>query len=107
MSRFVEQIKTAAPYELCGRMIRDGDQVIVFIDEIGRFSLHVNAVTSTILGLGSGEIPGPAGGTFRLSDSGRGFSMVVKGVLYSTPVSRIRAVLSGEHRKAPVMRYTG
>ena len=107
MNRFIEQVKTVDPYELCGRMLRDRDQLIVYIDEIGRFILQVNAVTSAILGLGPGEASGPVQGVFRLSESGRGFYLEIGGARYATPVSRVRAVLSGDHRKAPVMRYTG
>ncbi len=107
MSRFVEKVREADPYELCGRMIRDNDQLIVFIDGVGRFCLQMNAVRSVILGLGPGKVSGPAQGVFRLSDSGRGFYLETGGVLYATPVTRVRAVLSGDNRKAPVMRYIG
>jgi len=107
MSSFVERVRKADPYELCGRMIRDNSQLIVFIDEIGRFGLQINAVTSTVLGLGPGVVSGPVQGVFRLSDSGRGFYLDIGGVKYATPVTRVKAVLSGVHRKAPVMRYTG
>jgi len=107
MSRFVEKVRETDPYELCGRMIRDNDQLIVFIDGVGRFCLQMNAVRSAILGLGPGVVSGPAQGVFRLSESGRGFYLEIGEVLYATPVTRVRAVLSGDNRKAPVMRYIG
>lgn len=107
MNTFVKQIKHASPYELCGRMIKDGDQILVFIDEIGRFSLQIKEVSLAILGFGPGNISGPVPGVFRISESGRGLYLEIGGVLYTTPVSRVRSVLSGVHRKAPVMRYTG
>lgn len=107
MNTFVEQIKHSSPYELCGRIMKDGDQVLVFFDDIGRFSLQIKEVSLAILGFGPGNISGPVPGVFRISESGRGFYLEIGGVLYTTPVSRVQAVLLGDHRKAPVMRFTG
>ena len=85
-------------------MIREDDELVVFIDEVGRFSIPVGSVTATILGLGESRVTGPVPGIARLSLSGKGFYLDIGGVSYVTPVSRVRAVMAGMHRKGPVSK---
>lgn len=104
MSGFVEKIRSSDAYELCGRIIRDGDTLLVYIDGVGRFTIPAGVVMATILGLGDGRVSGPVPGIARLSESGRGFYLDIGGTSYVTPVSRVRAVMEGKQRKGPVSR---
>lgn len=104
MSEFIEKSTRSGGYELCGRIIRDQDDLVFFIDQIGRFVLPSGMVTATLLGLGESNVCGPVPGIARLSESGKGFYLDIGGVSYVIPVSRVRAVMSGEHRKGPVSR---
>ncbi len=101
MSEFIEREKPRPGFELCGRMIREGDSLVVFIDEVGRFEIPGNVLTATLAGLGDGEF---SWGRIRLSDSGRGLYLDIGGVSYATPVARVRAVMEGKNRKGPVSR---
>ena len=104
MSQFVEKIRPSDAFELCGR-IRKGDESLqIFIDDIGEFTIPVGVLMATIMGLGDGEIIGPVSGIVRLSESGKGMYLDIDGVRYVTPVSRVRAVMGGIHRKGPVSR---
>ena len=104
MSQFVEKTRRCDAYELCGRIIRQGEDLLLFIDEVGRFAISAGVVMATISGLGNGEISGPIPGIVRLSESGKGFYLDIGDVSYVTPVSRVRAVMSGKNRKGPVSR---
>ncbi len=104
MSIFVESVKVDSGFEHCGRIIRDGEFLLVFIDDIGRFSIRGVVLTSVLLGLGDGPISGPKDGIVRLSDSGKGLYMDIDGISYASPVARVRAVMRGEQRKGPVSR---
>jgi len=101
MSQFIETEKESSGFELCGRMIRDADSLVVFIDEVGRFEIPGNVLTATLAGLGDGEF---SWGIIRLSDSGRGLYLEIGGMSYATPVARVRAVMEGRNRKGPVSR---
>ena len=101
MSSFVETIHSGSGFEHCGRILRSGEDLEVFIDEVGRFPVPIRVVQVSLLGLGEGEFPG---GIIRLSASGRGLYFDINGISYVTPVSRVRAVLDGRNRKGPVSR---
>ena len=62
MTAFIEKTQNSGAFELCGRMIREGDELVMFIDELGRFSIPVGSVTGTILGLGESGVSGPVPG---------------------------------------------
>jgi len=100
---FVEVVKDGR-FELCGRIIREMDLLVIFIDEVGRFSIPAGAVTAVIMGLGDGEVSGPVNGVARLSTSGKGFYLDIGVHSYVIPISRVRAVMAGDHRKGPVSR---
>jgi hypothetical protein len=102
MSGFVEKISHSGAFELCGRIIRDRTDLVIFIDGTGRFVMSEVRVVATLMGLGESEISGPVPGVARLSESGRGFYLDIGDAQYAIPVSRVRAVLSGQHRKGPV-----
>jgi len=104
MNKFVERITRSGGFDLCGRIIREGMYLVIFIDGIGRFMIPERAVAATLMGLGESEMSGPIPGVARLSESGRGFYMTVGDAEYAIPASRVRAVLSGEHRKGLVSR---
>ena len=104
MSKFIEKVSHGRRFELCGRMIRDGKDLVVFIDEVGRFMIPEGRVITTLTGLAESDISGPIQGIARLSESGKGFYLTVRDSVYVTQVSRVRAVFSGEHRKGPVSR---
>jgi hypothetical protein len=85
------------------------DHLIIFIDTVGRFSIPVGDLRCTLNGFGSvrifsGEV---VIGEARLTDSGKGLEMVIDGVVYVSPVARIRGVLDGEWKKGPVGRRKG
>ncbi|MDD1728213.1 MAG: hypothetical protein LUQ50_03975 [Methanospirillum sp.] len=101
MSEFIEREKTCSGFELCGRMIREGDSLVVFIDEVGRFEIPGNVLTVTLAGLGNGKF---SWGRVQLSDSGRGLYLDIGGVSYATPVARVRAVMEGKNRKGPISK---
>lgn len=104
VSAFVEKVRRSDAFELCGRMIRQEDELLVFIDGIGRFSIASGVVMATLLGLGNCEVSGPVSGIGRLSESGRGLYLDIGDESYVTPVVRVRAVMEGRQRKGPVSR---
>ncbi|WP_319579011.1 hypothetical protein [uncultured Methanospirillum sp.] len=104
MNQFVERISRSGGFDLCGRIIRDEKDLVIFIDGIGRFTIPQGMVAATLMGLGESSISGPVPGVARLSESGRGLYMTIGDAEYAIPASRVRAVLSGEHRKGPVSR---
>ncbi len=104
MSEFIEKGTQPSGYELCGRIIREGDSLVVFIDGLGRFPIPSGVVTATLLGLGEGAVSGPIPGVVRISESGRGFYLETSGERYVTPVSRVRAVMEGRNRKGPISK---
>jgi hypothetical protein len=104
MSAFVEVIKEGRAFELCGRIIREGDLLVIFIDEIGKFTIPTGAVIGIIMGLGDGETSGPIPAIAYLSPSGKGFYLNINDISYVIPVSRVKAVIAGKHRKGPVSR---
>ena len=104
MSQFVETIRNESGYELCGRMLRDREDLVVYVDDVGRFTIPVRVVLSTLLGLGDGGVSGPIPGRCRVSDSGRGLYLDIGECRYVTPVARVRAVIEGKHRKGPISR---
>ncbi len=101
MSHFTVTEKKSSGFELCGRMIREGDLLVVFIDDFGRFEIPGNVLTATLAGLGDGEF---SRGRIRLSDSGRGLYLDIGGLWYATPVARVRAVMEGKNRKGPISK---
>lgn len=101
-NRFVETIRYGRRFELVGRMLTDGEDLIFFIDETGRFLVPVNAVLAMLSGLGEVPLSGPVPGVVRLSESRKGVYLEIRGVLYVTPAARVRAVLSGKQKKGPV-----
>nr|WP_319579657.1 hypothetical protein [uncultured Methanospirillum sp.] len=104
MGAFIEKTVLDSGFDLCGRMIRQNGDLALFIDGVGRFTIPESHVITVLMGLGECEVSGPVSGCARLSDSGKGFYLSIKDTLYVSPVSRVRAVLSGEHRKGPVSR---
>ena len=104
MGAFVEKIQADSGFEHCGRMIRDGDSLQVYIDGVGGFSIPGMVLRSVLLGLGEGSISSPIEGVIRLSDSGKGLYMDIGGNSYASPVARVRAVMAGDQRKGPVSR---
>ncbi len=104
MTAFVETVKPRAGLEVCGRMIRDGDSLVVHIDDIRMFSIPGGVLKAVLLGLGNGNISGPVPGVVRLSESGKGLYLDIGGISYAIPVARVRAVMAGVQRKGPVSR---
>jgi len=104
MAVFVETIKPRAGFELCGRILMDNGCLVVFIDDVGRFSIPEGVLKSVLLGLGDEKISGPVPGVVRRSESGKGLYYDINGISYATPVTRVRAVMAGEQRKGPVSR---
>lgn len=104
MTGFAETIRVRPKFEHCGRIIRAGNEMVIFIDAVGRFSLPVRMLTVTLLGLGESTVSGPVPGCARLSDSGRGIYLDIGDESYAIPASRVKAVLCGEQRKGPVSR---
>ncbi len=104
MNQFVEKISRSGGFDLCGRIIHEGKDLVIFIDGIGRFVISEQEVAATLMGLDESNVSGPIPGFARLSESGRGLYMTIGDAEYAIPASRVRAVLSGEHRKGPVSR---
>ncbi|HWQ64236.1 MAG TPA: hypothetical protein VN429_07450 [Methanospirillum sp.] len=104
MGAFVETVKPRQGFEHCGRIIRDEDLLMVYIDAVGKFSISGVILTTVLQGLGEGLISGPIQGVVRLSESGKGLYMDIGGISYAIPVARVRAVMKGEQRKGPVSR---
>jgi hypothetical protein len=89
-------------YELCGRIIRIEEDLVIFIDGIGKFVLASGMVTATLAGLRKSCLSGPSLGVARLSESGRGFYLDIGNDTYVIPATRVWAVMSGEHRKGSI-----
>jgi len=93
------------PFERCGRMFLDGDLLRIGIDGKGCSAISIDETWVVLLGLGESPVTGPDGeisGSAWLSESGKGFYFVIGSSVYSTPVQRVKMVLSGKHKKAPV-----
>lgn len=101
MSQFVESRKKSLGFELCGRMIRENDSLVVFIDGAGRFEIPGGVLFGVLAGLGDEEL---SWGMVRLSESGRGLYLDIGIGSYVSPVARVRAVMEGKNRKGPVSR---
>jgi len=104
MAPFIEKMRVDSGFDLCGRMIRDGDSLQVYIDEIGGFTIPGTVLSSVLMGLGDGSISGSMEVVVRLSESGKGLYLDIGGVSYASPVTRVRAVMRGDQRKGPVSR---
>lgn len=101
MSQFVESEKKSSGFELCGRMIRENDSLVVFIDDLGKFEIQGRVLMGVLAGLGEEEL---SWGRVRLSESGRGLYLDIGRGRYASPVARVRAVMEGKNRKGPVSR---
>jgi hypothetical protein len=89
----------------CGRMFLDGVLLRIGIDGRGCSAISIDETWVVLLGLGESPVTGPDGessGSAWLSESGKGFYWTIGDRVYSTPVQRVKMVLSGKHKKAPV-----
>ena len=84
MSQFIENEKKSSGFELCGRMIRDGDSLVVFINGVGRFEIPGRVLTGILAGLGNEELSREK---VRLSGSGRGLYLDIGGSLCQSGVT--------------------
>ncbi|HPP78245.1 hypothetical protein [Methanospirillum sp.] len=107
MNPFTVRTRTVRknPFILCGRMFLDNDTLRIGIDGRGCSAISIADTRTVILGLGESPITGPDGGIAGaawLSESGKGLYCSIGNRVYVTPVQRVKMVLSGKHRKAPV-----
>jgi len=111
MNPFTVRTRTVRknPFIRCGRMFLDGDLLRIGIDGRGCSSISIAHTRTVLLGLGESPITGPDGGIAGaawLSESGKGFYCSIQNRVYVAPVLRVRMVLSGKHKKAPVFEKT-
>ncbi|HWQ64816.1 MAG TPA: hypothetical protein VN429_10405 [Methanospirillum sp.] len=99
MSQFIVNEKGESGFELCGRIIKENENLVVFVDEVGRFEIPGRVLGCILAGLGDEEL---SWGRVRLSTSGRGLYLEINEMSYAVPVSRVRAVMEGRNRKGPV-----
>ncbi|PWR74339.1 hypothetical protein [Methanospirillum lacunae] len=99
MGQFIVEEKVEPGFVLCGRIIKENENLVVFVDEVGRFEIPGRVLVYVLAGLGDEEL---SWGRVRLSVSGRGVYLDIKGVRYAIPVTRVRAVMEGKNRKGPV-----
>lgn len=93
-------------FDRIGRMFLSGDCLKIGIDGSGVYDMSVNEAGIVLLGLGEADLydSGSAlsSGTAWLSKSRKGFYFSIRGQTFVTPADRVRKVLEGLHRKAPV-----
>lgn len=93
-------------FEKSGRMFLAKENLRVVIDGSGMYDISLNGVHVVMLGLGDSPVYVSETmnqcGSATLSVSRRGFYLTIGTITYVTPADRVRKVLSGEHRKAPV-----
>lgn len=99
MGQFIVEEKVESGFVLCGRIIKESDNLVVFVDEVGKFEIPGKVLGCVLAGLGDEAL---SWGRVRLSVSGRGLYLEIKGVSYAIPVTRVRAVMEGRNRKGPV-----
>ncbi len=101
LNLFLETVRRDPGYKLYGRMLRDKEDLVIFVDDVGRFSIPVRMVMNTILGLGEGEVSGQIPGICRLSENEKGLNLDIDGTREVTPVARVRAVIGWKSRMVP------
>ncbi|NLV26349.1 MAG: hypothetical protein GXY48_04160 [Methanomicrobiales archaeon] len=93
-------------FDRIGRMFLSGECLKIGIDGAGVYDISVNGAGIVLLGLGEADVfdggSALSSGTAWLSPSRKGFYFSIRGRTFVTPADRVRKVLEGVHRKAPV-----
>ena len=101
--RWVITTHRASSFEKVGRVVLDGNDLVLRTDNDHReFSIARKDVETALSG-GTGEVrlPGTAEsvGTARMSSSGRALNMVIDGKLHTVPLKLLVLVVEGKRRK--------
>lgn len=105
MNPFVVREVRYNPFEKCGRMFLEDGYIRIVIDGWDRFLLSLEGAKVVLLGLGTVDIMSDdhlKAGEALLSDSKNGFYWMIGKRKFVTPVKRVKMVLAGTHKKAPV-----
>ncbi|MFH0967107.1 MAG: hypothetical protein V1862_05440 [Methanobacteriota archaeon] len=94
-------------YHLAGRGRIEGGELVVYLDDIGRFTMDPIRVRVVLLLGGTVPITGPDGVDIigERREGGRGLWIPVGEEWYSIPVRSLIPVLEGKAKKAPVFRW--
>jgi len=110
-SRWTVTEHPASPFEKCGRLYLQGDDVVVRSDCDGRgYCIPLADMAGVLDGETKPLLLLPdrtPGGTVRLSASRKAVNFRAGEVLYTSPVGRVRDVLAGRARKAAVFGERG
>jgi hypothetical protein len=105
MGQFIEKSKAKRTFELCGRMILREENLLVYINELGCFSLCHADLTILLTGLDSVIVLDETGRISvecTRSESGKGFEIISDERVFSIPVALVKRVVSKTQRKGPV-----
>jgi hypothetical protein len=105
LSRWRIRESPGSAFEKAGRIIIEGENLVIHIDREPRwFCIPLGDIAAVLAGdsrallLATGDMVGTA----RLSASGRAVNFAVGQVLFTTPLARVIDVLEGRARKAAV-----
>ena len=102
---FHEMVGRKSPYVKVGRMLIQDNRIRVVIDGRMEFWLDIPGLRCMISGFGKAlifNLDNAPIGEAELSESSNGLLMRVGEEVFVSPISRVKAVISGQHRKAPV-----
>jgi len=106
LSRWEVTEHTRSPFEKCGRLLIEGDDLVLHSDLDPRgFCIPLDGMADVLSGGTAAVLLLPARETIgeaRLSASGRAVNFRVDALLYTSPVARVRDVLDRRARKAAV-----
>jgi hypothetical protein len=105
MGQFIEKSRTKRTFELCGRMILREQNLLVYINELGCFSLCHADLTILLTGLDSVTVldeNGRISAECTRSESGKGLEIISGEKIFSIPVALVKRVVSKAQRKGPV-----
>jgi len=106
LSRWRVKERTRSPFEKCGRLLIEGDDLVLHSDLDPRgFCIPLDGMAGVLSGGTVAFLLLPAGeaiGEARLSASGKAVNFRIYPFLYTSPVARVRDVLERRARKAAV-----
>jgi len=106
LSRWRVKERTRSPFEKCGRLLIEGDDLVLHSDLDPRgFCIPLDGMADVLAGGTAAVLLLPARemiGEARLSASGKAVNFRIDPFLYTSPVARVRDVLERRAKKAAV-----
>lgn len=101
----MEKVKEKRPFELCGRMILSGEDLLIYVNELGCFRFCHADLVVLLTGLGPVSVCDETGCISiecTRSESGKGLDIISGSRIFSIPVVLVKRVISKAQRKGPV-----